>query len=234
MRVLLIEDDPIHATLLSIWLRSLYGVGLTIETAPTFTMAKDRIGERWELIVADLRLPNGNAGPLLAGRTAVLTSSVDPEEGRRLSAKIGVPFAEKGDREAFQAACLEVCPIVAQSPPSSAKQAWAMLSSRARTVSVALSIAVPLLTAGGGMMFARGASAEVEKRHDRDIEDLKRNATSALDGVRTELKELGRRMRAYEVQQATLHGSINGLLIRLGVSADVLVPPASVPPGGAP
>lgn len=231
MRVLLIEDDPIHATLLSIWLRSLYGVGLTIESAPTFAMAKERIGERWDLVVADLRLPNGNAGPLLGGRPSILTSSIDPDEGRRVALRLGIPFTEKGDREAFQAACLQVCPISAQEPPSSWRQSWAMLSSRARAVSVALSIAVPLLTAGGGMMFARGASAEVEERHDRDIDELKGGVRSGIEGVRVELRLLSQRMREYEVRQATLHGSINGLLIRLGVPTDVLVPPATTPEG---
>lgn len=234
MRVLLIEDDAIHATLLSIWLRSLYGVGLTIETAPTFTMAKERINERWDLIVADLRLPNGNAGPLLGGRPAILTSSVDPAEGRALAARLGIPYCDKGEREAFQAACLEVCPISAQVPPSSLKQAWAILSSRARTVSAVLAILLPLLTGAGGIMFARGASSEVEERHDKDIEELKRRVEGGIEGVRGELKELGKRMRAYEVGQAALHGNVNGLLVRLGVPPDLLIPPATVPPAGSP
>lgn len=244
MRALLIEDDPIHATLLSIWLRSLYGVGLTIESAPTFAMAKERIGERWDLIVADLRLPNGNAGPLLGGRPSILTSSIDPDEGRRVAAQLGIPFTEKGDREAFQAACLRVCPISAQEPPSSLRQAWGILSSRARMVSVAVSVLLPLMAGAGGVMFARGASAEVERQHGRDIAALKDRTGDgpgsvravleaqlrlSVDQLRDDIKQLGDRMRQHEVQQAALHGSVAALLIRLGVPRDAIAPPASVP-----
>lgn len=221
-------------------------MGLTIESAPTFSLAAQRVNEAWNLIVADLRLPNGSAEPLLRGRPAVLTTAGDPDEGRAIADRLGVPFVSKNEKDlipALQRACLIVCPLATTDPPSSLRLSWAMLSLRARATLAIISLAFTVLVSATatifGMGVTRGATEQIDAQHDREIAALKARVDEQLTAdikelaatIRADGDALRARMRSIEQSQAMLHGNINGLLIRLGVPRDALIAPPSPPEG---
>lgn len=91
LEVLLVEDDEDNAFLIALTLER---IGARVHTAATLRQAVELASHRFDLLVSDVHLPDGDGADLLAGwprdrqkpRAVALTGDSDDETRQRLSA----------------------------------------------------------------------------------------------------------------------------------------------------
>ena len=114
-RILVIDDEPLVAMMIERTLQGAHEV--TVEHSARAVLERHEKGERWDAVLADLNLPDGDAiglrdqlartEPSLPARLLVLTGGATTEEARAFLASPGVRWLQKPFRSAELLAAVE-------------------------------------------------------------------------------------------------------------------------------